>query len=153
MKGVKDLHLFTTLLVFPRLPHITMALDERVKAGVHVHMHDFMLTGVNKEHLLNSYAVIVGRILVKQSPNYQWLSRYLPQHIHHEYDPYMAMKTVVSSAPMLFKNEAKYEDCLDICDAYENHLITLYQTAFVKDTSLELCEKCLNINTTDFNFL
>ena len=141
MKGVKDLHLFTTLLVFPRLPHIDMALDEQVKGGVHVHIGDFLLGGRNKERLLNSYAVLVGRILVKQCAEYQWLSKYLPQHIPHEYAPHMALKTVVSSAPMLFKNEAKYDDCLDICDAYENHLISLHETAFGKDTNLELFVK------------
>jgi hypothetical protein len=42
----------------------------------------------------------------------------------------MAQKTKVFCLPLLFANEAKYEDCQDIMDSYISELRQLYTSAY-----------------------
>ena len=41
----------------------------------------------------------------------------------------MCQKSQVFSLPLMFKNEIKYEDCIDIMDEYEEQLIQLFTSS------------------------
>ena len=45
------------------------------------------------------------------------------------YSEYMSKKQEVFSLPIIFKNESKNEDCLDIMDAYERQLTEIFTLA------------------------
>ena len=63
-------------------------------------------------------------------PAFQWLKKILPNHIAHQYEEEMAKKSKVFGLPIQFKNEAKYEDCVDIMDNYIEQLTSLHTEAF-----------------------
>ena len=62
----------------------------------------------------------------------KWLQEVLPKHIPHEYADHMAQPSHIYPIPMIFKNEAKYEDCVDIMDHYERELLNLFEKAHGK---------------------
>ena len=53
----------------------------------------------------------------------------IPAHINHTLSEVMCQKSQVFPLPIMLKNEAKYEDCIDILDGYEDQLIKLYTSA------------------------
>ena len=91
----------------------------------------FLLESSEKEELHYSYAVIIGRIL-SQLPAFKWLKKLLPRHIDHDHSEPMSKPSKVFSLPLQFKNEAKYEDCVDILDEYHVQMKDLYMEAFGK---------------------
>jgi len=123
--------MFSSLLVFPRLPYIAMNLSTQIPLHKELELHDFVLHGVLKEKLLSSYVVLVSRILAG-SRKYSWMAKYVTRHIAHEYEDYMALKSTVIPLTIIDKNEAKYEDCLDICDNYEETMVGLHRQVFGK---------------------
>lgn len=84
---------------------------------------------VKRERLKYSYCVLLGRILCK-IPAFQHLKKLLPDHLPHEYTRKMSAPSKVFPLPIMFKNEAKHEDCLAIMDGYESQLVDLYTEAF-----------------------
>ncbi|XP_064631642.1 uncharacterized protein LOC135489937 [Lineus longissimus] len=53
----------------------------------------------------------------------------LPDHLPHPLTKEMSEKTASYIPPIQLKNEAKYEDCLDILDSYEDTIDQLYRKA------------------------
>ena len=72
-----------------------------------------------------------GRILVEMKA-FSWLKPVLPAHIYHPYHTQMSQKSHVYQLPLLMKNEAKHEDCVDILDEYENILGEIFEQSFGK---------------------
>ena len=48
-----------------------------------------------------------------------------PKHIPHEFSNKMSEATTVLPLEVMFKNEAKHEECLSIMDLYEAQLTKL----------------------------
>ena len=61
---------------------------------------------------------------------FSWMKSVLPAHIYHPYQVQMSQKSEVYQLPILMKNEAHHEDCVDILDGYETFISDLFQTAF-----------------------
>ena len=89
----------------------------------------FVLQPAEREELQSAYAVIIGRIL-SQLPAFKWMKKILPRHIDHPYSEQMAEKSKVFALPLQFKNESKYEDCVDILDEYYEQIKQLYLEAY-----------------------
>ncbi|KAJ8300788.1 hypothetical protein KUTeg_022307 [Tegillarca granosa] len=79
----------------------------------------------------------VARILSDMKP-FAWMKTVIPTHIHHSYSASMSQRNEVFNLPIIHKNEAKYEDCLDIMDTMENCLQQVYTEAH---GYLEMLEK------------
>ncbi|KAJ8299422.1 hypothetical protein KUTeg_023482 [Tegillarca granosa] len=79
----------------------------------------------------------VARILSDMKP-FAWMKTVIPTHIHHSYSASMSQRNEVFNLPIIHKNEAKYEDCLDIMDTMENCLQQVYREAH---GNLEMLEK------------
>lgn len=116
-------------MIFPRLPYPALDLSRIVPRRQAHQTIDFLLHGAEKDHLMSSYVVLVTRIL-SDSPRFAWLKKYVPNHIPHDYEHYMALPSCVIPLNILDKNEAKYEDCLDICDDYERQMVALHTDVF-----------------------
>lgn len=126
----KDLHLFTSNLITHRLPlqdvsNVTPVVDLSTVTPEH-----FLLSALEERHLIESYTVLVGRLMAKHLTAFKWMEAVLPEHIQHRYSDHMSLKSEVHPLPIMMKNEAKYEDCVDILDMYEDELIGLYTEAF-----------------------
>ena len=65
--------------------------------------------------------------------SFSWLNAVLPKHINHPYQAQMSRKSDVYQLPIMMKNEAKHEDCVDILDEYENILCDIFNKAFGKN--------------------
>lgn len=68
----------------------------------------------------------IARIL-STLDQFKWMSTVVPVHINHGYSAGMSQKSQVFQLPIQHKNEAKYEDILDIMDSYEKLLQKTFQ--------------------------
>ena len=123
----KDLHMFTSNIIFPRVYCHHLSNEEPTVGPVRI--PDILLTQQDKDQLLDAYAVLVGRLLCHNVPAFKWLESVLPNHIPHRQSMYMDKKSNVMPLPIIKKNESKYEDCFDILDAYEQQIVNLFVEA------------------------
>ncbi|XP_053386739.1 uncharacterized protein LOC128550851 isoform X2 [Mercenaria mercenaria] len=126
----KDLHLFASNIIFSRIakPGI-YSTSVRHTPLERIRPEMFFPTGHHRQTLVNSYCVILGRILVTLK-EFSWLGPVLPAHIYHPFQVHMSQKSSVYQLPIIMKNEAKHEDCVDILDTYETILSDIYVKAF-----------------------
>ena len=71
--------------------------------------------------------ILVARILVKHISALSFLSRVVPQHIHHKYSKEMASKSDVVLLDVLMENEASHAGMLSICRTMHNYLGNEYK--------------------------
>ena len=116
----KDLHLFTSNIIFPRVASVDICNDPpKVDIG-NLSAENVLLSpdSVKRERLKYSYCVLLARILCT-FPAFQHLRKLLPDHIPHEYTRKMSAAPKVYPLPIMFKNEAKHDEWLAITDGYE----------------------------------
>ncbi|XP_045169989.2 uncharacterized protein LOC123532592 [Mercenaria mercenaria] len=70
--------------------------------------------------------LLVARDLITHL-NFKWMDLVVPKHIDHPLQDIMSRKTTSFCLPILLKNEAKYEDCIQIMDSYEQQLQRWYR--------------------------
>ena len=63
----------------------------------------------------NSLCVLIGREFPTKL--FKWMEDVVPSHIQHDLSDIMCQKTESFLLPILLKNEAEYEDCIDIMDS------------------------------------
>lgn len=130
----KDLHLFTSNIIFPRIATIDMNNDNP-KVDIRTLSAKSVLLASDSPQcgrLKYSYCVLLVRILCT-FPAFEHLKRLIPDHIPHEYTEKMSKASKLYPLPVMFKNEAKHEDCLAIMDGYEDQLVEMYTKAFGKN--------------------
>ena len=126
-----DCHYFASNLVAERVPcdHLD---SEKPKGNIREARNiDFLLNQDELLRLKEDFKIIVGRVLVDFIPELQFLQSVIPEHITHQYSDKMAEKSTIISLPMLFKDEKKYDDVVDILDSYEAWLEEIYTKAGV----------------------
>ena len=131
----KDLHMFTSNIIFSRLPHYFRDEDVSSRRPVDVNSvapEDLMLSPTERSHLLKCYSVLLGRILSRNCTAFKWMESILPNHMAHSFSEVMSKPSKVFPLPIMLKNEAKYEECIDILDGYEDQLINLFTKAHGK---------------------
>ena len=72
---------------------------------------------------------MIGRVLQGNLTHFHWLKKILPKHIPHEHQDEMSEKSSIHLLPIMLKNEAKYDDCVDIMDSYVKHIRDIYSKA------------------------
>lgn len=86
---------------------------------------------INSVELCFTHVLIVGRMLAEMK-EFSWVRPLLPSHTPHPYQKEMTQKSDWFQLPIILKNEAKHEDCVDILDEYETILSDVYRQAFGK---------------------
>lgn len=86
------------------------------------------LTGDEKHQLLELYSFLVGKLAAEYMPCFQWLKELLPDHLPHRRTEEMAKKSDVFMLPLLFKDEKRSADCIEILDETVNWLESWYTT-------------------------
>ncbi|VDI79977.1 Hypothetical predicted protein, partial [Mytilus galloprovincialis] len=89
----------------------------------------FVLNQCETVKMIDVKKVLIGRLLC-DSEEFEWLNRKLPQHIPHRYSDRMSKKQQVFTLKIMFKDESKNEDCLNIMSDYEDQIIELYTKAY-----------------------
>lgn len=118
----KDCHFFRELIVFHRAQFDQLStIPPQIRAG-DIHVQDVILCEVERLQLFESYKVLLGRVLVKHIPAFNWMKTILPDHIPHDFSGVMEQKSKIIPLQMLFHNEAKYEECVQILDETEDIL-------------------------------
>lgn len=128
---IQDCHYFAVLMIFARRTDIFQELST-VKPVCNpeiLPLEHFILKPAEKTCLLESYKILLGRVLSKNIVSLRWLDSILPKHIPHNFSDLMSQKTEVRNLKLSFKNEAKYEDCVKILEESEDALIHQYQQA------------------------
>lgn len=114
---VKDCHFFGLLLIFSRLSAEMLATDAtNTPAGSagRLNPENFLLNSQERQSLLSSYKVMLGRLMVKNLPAFKWLENILPHHIPHQYAHITSKKSTIIPQKLILKDEKKYEDCVGI---------------------------------------
>ncbi|XP_076080521.1 uncharacterized protein LOC143051506 [Mytilus galloprovincialis] len=123
-KGNTDLHLFASNALTSRLSSVDM--DNRTPLVPEVNRDVLKLTEAEIDNMKYSYSILIARIL-STLDQFKWMSTVVPVHINHGYSAGMSQKSQVFQLPIQHKNEAKYEDILDIMDSYEKLLQKTFQ--------------------------
>ncbi|XP_060578320.1 uncharacterized protein LOC132735396 [Ruditapes philippinarum] len=135
-KSNTDLHLFASNAIFSRVAKPGVFNTARVSRPLHtLYPYMFFLSGHYRQTMVNSYCVVLGRILAELK-EFSWMKSVLPAHIYHPYQVQMSQKSEVFQLPILMKNVAKHEDCVDILDGYETFISDLFVTAFGSEDTL-----------------
>lgn len=72
-------------------------------------------------------AQLLGREMAKTCT--KWLDSVVPKHIEHSLSDIMSRKTLSYRLPILLKNEAKYDDCIQIMESYVTMVTDWYNKA------------------------
>ena len=117
----RDCHYFATLLVFSR-----MADQIREMSTVCPRMgpnnfdiEQLILSQQERHTLLQSHKVLNGRLVAKNITAFGWMAGVLPKHIPYPHSDAMARKSLILPLRLSLKNEAKYEDCVQILSEVE----------------------------------
>lgn len=113
---VRDCHFFGMLLIFSRLANEIKRRNNEppalTPANEHLNPDNFILSSTDQKNLLQSYRVMVMRLMVKHFPAFKWMEDVLPVHIPHQYQEQMSKQSAVIPVKLILRNEAKYEDCV-----------------------------------------
>lgn len=112
----RDYHFFGLLLIFSRLARELETLNNITPELQPQQLtQDFFLLSLGeRDAMLQSYKVMLGRLLVRNMPGFRWLQNVLPVHIPHQHSQQMATKSTVLPLELILKDEKKYEDCFSI---------------------------------------
>lgn len=127
---IKDCHYFAILLVFARLATEITASSNMPPAiePLTIDLNTFVLNEHERFMLLDgSYKILLGRMMAKNFPAFKWLSSILPKHIPHPHSQVSSLKSEVHPFQLSLKNEAKYEDCVEILSECSNKMYGLVQ--------------------------
>ncbi|XP_076071545.1 uncharacterized protein LOC143042924 [Mytilus galloprovincialis] len=124
----KDIHWFASNAFLSRLDYTGLSLEKPNVPLGDISPEFFIPNNAEKSKLRDVKKVFIGRMIVDKK-DFDWLEKKLPTHIPHRYSEYMSKKQEVFSLPIIFKNESKNEDCLDIMDAYERQLTEIFTLA------------------------
>ncbi|XP_048244381.1 uncharacterized protein LOC124126857 isoform X2 [Haliotis rufescens] len=129
----KDLHMFASNIIFSKFADINLSTSPPPLSSTCINASDVLPNEDTLNKLSSAYIVLIGRIL-KDIPALSWLN--IPTHIPHSHSKTASMKTEVHPMPLLFSNEAKYEECVKILDSYEDQLTELFTSAHGDQSAL-----------------
>ncbi|CAG2194770.1 unnamed protein product [Mytilus edulis] len=132
----QDIHWFASNAFFTRLNYQNLPENTPEVRLKDIDAEMFVLTGGETMKLNDVKKVLIGRLLCDRD-DFQWLKNKLPQHIPHRYSDSMSKKQHVYTLKIMFKNESKNEDCLDIMGEYEDQIIDLHTKAYGNTDNLD----------------
>lgn len=147
----KDYHFFASDWTPFRLTDVDFQNHASVKEIVsktrieEVSAENFLVTEEERKSFLDYLSVILGRVMLTNCEQFQWLDAVLPKHFLHNLSEVMSRKTTSHMLPIILKNEAKYDDCISILDSYMTQLTEWYNRAGRGWSEMTSCVCCSSI--------
>ncbi|KAK3099684.1 hypothetical protein FSP39_007984 [Pinctada imbricata] len=116
----KDMHMFASNVLSTRIS--SPDIDNQCPQNNKLDPCKIVLHGFHADILMLSYKILLSRIVCKDEVAYKWMDKVTPKHIPNPYQTEMAQQTKIFQLPLQMKNEAKYEDCVEIMNSYEQSL-------------------------------
>lgn len=111
----KDLHWVNHNAILDRVPCTDFDNEKPLADIVNVPNKTFLPTLQDHLNLMKDFDVLVSRVLVEHLPHFQnAFSDVVPKHIPHKHSEKMILKSKKVNLGILFKNENKGEDMIDI---------------------------------------
>ena len=111
----KDLHWVNHNAILDRVPCTEYDNDKPLADILTVPNRDFLPTLQDHFALMKDFEVLVSRVLVEHLPKFQnTFNDIVPKHIPHKHSKEMKLKTKKVNLGIIFKNENKGEDMIDI---------------------------------------
>ena len=111
----KDLHWVNHNAILDRVPCTDFDNEKPLDDIVNVPNKIFLPTLQDHANLMKDFDVLVSRVLVEHLPHFQnAFSDVVPKHIPHKHSEKMRSKSEKINLGILFKNENKGEDMIDI---------------------------------------
>lgn len=92
-------------------------------------LESFIPSEQDTSHFKCATKFLVARELISTFQAFKWMELVVPKHIEHPLTNIMSRKSESFVLPILLKNEAKYEDCVDILSSYVHEVADLYTKA------------------------
>lgn len=92
-------------------------------------LESFIPSEQETSHFKCATKFLVARELISTFQAFKWMELVVPKHIEHPLTNIMSRKSESFVLPILLKNEAKYEDCVDILSSYVHEVADLYTKA------------------------
>ncbi|KAK3101010.1 hypothetical protein FSP39_000234, partial [Pinctada imbricata] len=122
-----DMHLFASNLLSSRI--VTTDMDNTMPTNIDLDPTSFLLQGYNADILRMSYKLLLSKIVSPRCVSFKWMESVTPTHMPHPYQAEMSEKSLVFQLPIQMRNEAKYEDCIEIMNNYEEIITKLFKDA------------------------
>ena len=111
----KDLHWVNHNAILDRVPCTDFDNEKPLDDIVNVPNKTFLPTLQDHANLMKDFDVLVSRVLMEHLPHFQnAFSDVVPKHIPHKHSEKMRLKSEKINLGILFKNENKGEDMIDI---------------------------------------
>jgi hypothetical protein len=112
----KDYHFFATNFVINR---ISIEKEPNVQKGHKDPNLDMFLPNENETCIYKqSLKIMLGILIRKFMPGFEWIEKILPDYIDHIYKEEMKEKSVVHMLPLSLNNECSYDGRVRIMDEY-----------------------------------
>lgn len=122
----RDCHFFASDFIFDRINTENLEDTHSIGDINNVDWKNFVPSAEEDTLYKDSLKVLLGRIMVKYFPKFDWLGSILPDHISHALQNTMSQKSEVYWLPVQMKNEANYSDCVQIMKTYETQILEWY---------------------------
>lgn len=87
----------------------------------------FRLSQADNEDVITQYSYLEA---ARYLPEFSWMKDLLPSHLTERFDAAMKKKSDVFILPLLFKDEKKEIDCIDILDATLDWIYNWYKETY-----------------------
>ncbi|KAK3106929.1 hypothetical protein FSP39_003265 [Pinctada imbricata] len=87
------------------------------------------LTPIPDDHAIGKFEDVSVESFIPNDQEIKLFRNILPKHIPHEHQDEMSEKSSIHLLAIMLKNEAKYDDCVDIMDSYVKHIRDIYSKA------------------------
>ena len=111
----KDIHWCNHSIILDRVSGLDRADDKPIADILDVPNATFLPTVTDHCNLIKDFTVLVSRVFVQHFSKFQnTFKDVVPQHIQHKYSSEMKKKSQKENMGIVFKNENKGEDMIDI---------------------------------------
>ena len=125
----RDFHFFTSNYVVDRDSFKDLDQFSSLGDPTKISISQFLLNDREYNILLDSYSQVIGRDFSTCFKSFGWLHPVVKDAIKHDLDDIMCKKSEIYPIGLVLKNEAKYDDCFDIMQDYQDKLSGWYKRA------------------------
>ena len=122
-------HAFGSIAIINRINFDHLNATSPQKPPRTLSLFDLMPTVQEMMAIKREYAIFIGKTAAKLIPTLSFVEELLPENITGKFSEQLAARSDVIPLPVLFLNEQKYQDVVQIMDHYEDMIQEIYTEA------------------------